>query len=371
MSKAAELAALIGGTSGSSLSNRNLIINGAMACFQRAASSSTSQEYVADRFRNEFSGASVTTSRETLSSGSPYDEGFRHFIRNSNTSVSSATSAYVYHVHLIEAQNIASSGWQYASASSYLTLQFWVRSSLAGTYYVLMETQDGSPNKTYSFTYTVSADTWTKVTHTFPGDSGITINNDSGAGYRINFVAYLGTDFSTSGHTNEAWQTFSISDLVGDFSQNWANTASATFDITGVQLEVGEQATPFEHEPYGVTLQKAKRYYSEITGTESGNAGDGGFVTVPNWNGGTFYVSLSFPVEMRSAPSFSYGAALSDFTVLENNSTTNPTNITLNGANKNGCELTLFTSSFGSAGNAAWVRISDNANGYIAFDAEL
>lgn len=279
------------------LSHRNLIINGGMRVYQRNASNSTSGKYVADRFKNEFSGAGVTTSREDLSSGEPYNKGFRHFIRNTNTSTSSATSAYVYHVYHIEAQDLVNSGWNYTSSSSYMTLQFWVRSSLAGTYYVVMETQDGSPNKTYSFSYTVSANTWTKVKHSFPGDSGITINNDNGSGLRINFVAYLGTDYSTSSHTNNAWQTLAIGDLVGDFAQNWANTSSATFDVTGVQLERGSVATPFEHRSYGEELQRCQRYFESCRGS---------FRCSPTGN----YIGAhgAFKVTKRASPSCVFGA---------------------------------------------------------------
>lgn len=292
---------LLDGSDTGPLSHRNIIINGGMRVYQRNASSSTSGKYVADRFKNEFSGAGVTTSRETLSSGSPYDEGFRYFIRNSNTSVSSATSAYVYHVYHIEAQDLVNSGWNYTSSSSYMTLQFWVRSSLAGTYYVVMETKDGSPNKTYSFSYTVSANTWTKVEHYFSGDSGITINDDNGSGLRINFVAYLGTDYSTSSHTNNAWQTFAIGDLVGDFAQNWANTSSATFDVTGVQLERGSVATPFEMRSYGEELQRCQRYYLNLGDSnlryQANVGGSSGTGSSHDW-----YFPMQTPVTMRTTP---------------------------------------------------------------------
>ena len=341
---------------------RNLIINGAMQVYQRGASSSTSQGYVADRFRNEFSGAGVTTSRETLSSGSPYDEGFRSFIRNSNTSVSSATSAYVYHVHLIEAQNIANSGWQYTSASSYLTLQFWVRSSLAGTYYVLMETQDGSPNKTYSFTYTVSADTWTKVTHTFPGDSGITINNDNGSGYRINFVAYLGTDFSTSGHTNEAWQTFSLSDLVGDFAQNWANTASATFDITGVQLELGENASDFEHRSYGEELSLCQRYFQQY---KSAMCGTGDSSTV-------LPVSFTGLVPMRASATISSTGALQVTSYAIHSITQSSASVTFadTARDPQNASAYIYLNNFTGLETRTPYHLYNTTN-YVTFDAEL
>jgi len=344
---------------------RNLIINGAMQVYQRGASSSTSQGYVADRFRNEFSGAGVTTSRETLSSGSPYDEGFRSFIRNSNTSVSSATSAYVYHVHLIEAQNIANSGWQYTSASSYLTLQFWVRSSLAGTYYVLMETQDGSPNKTYSFTYTVSADTWTKVTHTFPGDSGITINNDNGSGYRINFVAYLGTNFSTSGHTNEAWQTLSLSDLVGDFAQNWANTASATFDVTGVQLEVGSNASDFEHRSFGEELSLCQRYYFKFLEGSSKEIGVGWY-----YNNTHLSFMFRYPTTMRATPTATDTTGTNYYIVYRNNTSDAFNSVSFENGSTEQFSAYNNTEISGTAGQAGIVR-SNNASAKIEFDAEL
>ena len=245
-----------------SLSNRNLIINGAMNVAQRGTSSTASGYGTVDRFRVTYSQVSVTQTKETLSSGDPYDLGFRNFVRATNTSVSAATDAFCSFFQKIEGQNLNCSGWNYLSSSSYVTLSFWVRSSLAGTYVLYLRTSDGTL-KSNSFEFTLSANTWTKVTKTFSGDSLLTIDNDNGSGMNVYIIPYYGTDYTDSGHTDNVWQTYSGTDISSDFAQNWCNTASATFDLTGVQLEVGEVATPFEHESFGQTMAKCQRYYEK------------------------------------------------------------------------------------------------------------
>jgi hypothetical protein len=366
MSRARDFADLAGAADAGGLTGRNMVVNGSMAVSQRGTSfASVGTTYTLDRFQAQNSSLGAFT--VTQSSTAP--DGFAKSLKWDCTTADASPAAgdFAGLNYRIEGQDLQQLKKGTSGALS-TTVSFWVRSNKTGTY--ILEIVDADNSRNIHKAYTISsADTWEHKELTFAGDTTGTLTNDNGLSMYLRWYLGAGSTY-TSGTLATDWQANVNADrAVGQV--NLADSTSNEWYITGVQLEVGEQATPFEHEPYGVTLQKAKRYYSEITGTESGNAGDGGFVTVPNWNGGTFYVSLSFPVEMRSAPSFSYGAALSDFTVLENNSTTNPTNITLNGANKNGCELTLFTSSFGSAGNAAWVRISDNANGYIAFDAEL
>jgi hypothetical protein len=281
-----------------SLSNRNLIINGAMNVAQRGTSSTSSGYGTEDRFRISFSGVAVTRTQETLSSGDPYDLGFRKFVRLTNTSVSSATDTFLQYFQKIEGQNIAASGWNYLSSSSNITLSFWVRSSLAGTYSAFVRSNDGTI-KLNSFEFTLSANTWTKITKTFSGDASIQIDNDNGSGFSVFIVPYYGTDFTTSGHTNDVWQTYSGTDISSDFAQNWCNTTNATFDLTGIQLEVGSVATPFEYESYGQTLQKCLRYFYRMNG---GTIQDQ--VTGAQQSGNSF-ITTNFPVEMRAVPTLS------------------------------------------------------------------
>tara|TARA_B100000035_G_scaffold299301_1_gene293844 strand:- start:223 stop:1323 length:1101 start_codon:yes stop_codon:yes gene_type:complete len=299
MSKAAELAALVG--SGQAQIASNLIINGSNQIAQRATSSTSSGYQTVDRTRAEFSGASVTQSQQALTSGGPYDDGHRFFFRCANTSTSSATSAYLQINQEIEAQNVATSGWDATSSSSFITMSFWARSSLAGTYNIHLRTHDGTA-RSFSTTFTLVADTWKKVTATIPGNSGITVTNDNGIGLRCYIIVHYGTNYTSSGHTSDAWQTVDTADLTADFAQNWSNTASATFDMTGWKVEVGEVATPYPHEDFATTLYKCQRYYQVV--------GDyRGIYTGSRWTSTQIYATYPLACPLRASPSLSTGGA--------------------------------------------------------------
>ena len=244
------------------LSNRNLIINGAMQVAQRGTSSTSSGYATVDRFTISRNGVSVTQSQESLSSGDPYDEGFRYFLRYTNTATSSSAQSFVEISQYIESQNVAQSGWNYKSSSSYITTSFWVRSSLAGTYYVHYNNDDVD-KFVHNKSFTLSSNTWTKVTHSIPGDSSCVFNDDNGRGLRVVIVPHYGTDYTDSSSQTDAWFTRTTANYSPDFAQNWSNSASATFDITGLQLEVGTVATPFEHRSFGDELARCQRYYQK------------------------------------------------------------------------------------------------------------
>ena len=246
------------------LSNRNLIINGAMQVAQRGTTSTATGYATVDRFTVARNGVSVTQSQESLSSGDPYDEGFRYFLRYTNTATNSSAQAFVEISQYIESQNVAQSGWNYKSSSSYITTSFWVRSSLAGTYYVHYNNDDVT-RFVHNKAFTLSANTWTKVTHSIPGDSSCVFNDDNGRGLRVVIVPHYGTDYTDSSSQTDAWFTRTTSNYSPDFAQNWSNSASATFDITGLQLEVGTVATPFEHRSYGDELARCQRYYEKFS----------------------------------------------------------------------------------------------------------
>jgi hypothetical protein len=252
------------------LSNRNLIINGAMQVAQRGTSSTTSGYGSVDRYFVQYTGGTVTQSQTAITSGSPYDEGFRSILRITNTSASSAAGSIRNSFQYIEAQNLANSGWNYASSSSYVTLSFWVRSSVEQEFYGYLRAFDGT-EQGYSFSLgTLSANTWVKVTKVIPGNSNITVDNDNGTGLQVNIAPFWGTDFTDAGNTLNTWGAFASGNRTPNYTNTWASTAGATFDITGVQLEVGSKATPFEHESYGQTLIKCMRYYQKYTSSTSG-----------------------------------------------------------------------------------------------------
>ena len=283
------------------LSNRNLIINGAMQVAQRGTSHSSDGYGSLDRFTLYYSQTTVTMSQQSLTSGSPYDEGFRYFLRLSNSGTSTATNAFVQTDQQIEAQNIAQSGWNYTSSSSFITVSFWARSSVAGTYYAQYRANDTS-NYVYNDSFTLSANTWTKITQSIPGNSNLVFNNDNGAGLRLVIVPYYGTGYTDNSVTDETWYQQTSTTWFRDFAQNWQNTDGATFDVTGVQLEVGSVATPFEHRSYGDELLRCQRYCEML---EKGNSAEALIGVGLAYSTTRLLAAHTFKVTKRANPSFS------------------------------------------------------------------
>ena len=287
------------------LSNRNLVINGAMQVAQRGTSSTSSDRQTVDGFFFNFGGGLAgTQSQQTLSSGDPYDEGFRKFYRMAISTPSTAAGTYCQMIQKMEGQNIATSGWQYASSNSDITISFWVRSSVAQTFYGQLISVDGTLQN-YVYSFALSANTWTKITKTIPGNSNITIDNDNGEGLQMVIVPFFGTDLSDSGVTVDAWQAYSGSSRVPDMTSTWANTNGATFDVTGVQLEVGSVATPFEHRSFGDELARCQRYFEKSV--NYGTAATGTTNPAPTLVGSAYTTALIrtqifYKVSKRATP---------------------------------------------------------------------
>ena len=358
------------------LSNRNLIINGAMNIAQRGTSTTDEGYGTVDRYFIQRSGGTVTQAQTAITSGSPYDEGFRNVLRLTNTATSTGADSHRNCFQYIEAQNLAQSGWNYASSSSYVTLTFWVRSSVAQEFFGYLRTFDGT-EQGYSFsTGSLSANTWTKVTKTIPGNSNITIDNNNGAGLQVNISPFWGTTYTDSGNTTESWAAFNSGSRTPDYTNTWANTTDATFDITGVQLEVGEAATSFEHRSYGDELARCQRYYYECTSsTANKNMNQQGVLLAAS---ATAYEYLPIPpVPMRAAPSCTL---TDDVTAMRLDGGSSLIEVNLNGTdmlalpNGNGFSGHIFGSRKSgtgfSVGNTGRLCTGSTA-GKLAFSAEL
>ena len=295
MSKAAELAALIG--SQTALSNRNLIINGAMQVFQRATSATNpgGGYDAADRWRQSQNNSGLGNFTIEQSTDAP--DGFATSLKltkSGTTTQSSNVSAYIE--QLFEGQNLQQ--LQYGSSGAKkVTLSFYVKSSLTGTWGVCL--QDGEAGKHNAQTYTISsANTWEYKTVTFDGDTAAGIANDNSAEFNVEFVLGAGTDYQTA--TTGSWQS---GDKKTTSSQTqWPETDGATWLVTGIQLEVGEQATPFEHRSYGDELIRCQRYFSMPSDQDQVMFALEGPVTDQVW------WQFPFTTHMRSQPSFTvYG----------------------------------------------------------------
>lgn len=254
--------------SGQVSGRKNLIINGAMQVAQRATTYTGADNYnTVDRIKTIHSGLNedVTSSQHELSSSdTPYSLGFRHsyHIQNGNQSGGAGTADLLSMQYRIEAQDLAKSGWDYKSTSSYVTLSFWVKSSVAQSFGCFLRTHDGT-QLTFPFeTGALTADAWTKITRTIPGNASMGFSTDNGTGIEINISQFWGTDYTASGQTLDAWSTYSNSARLKDFpASTWYTTNDATFEITGLQLEVGSTATDFEHRSFEDELKKCKRYF--------------------------------------------------------------------------------------------------------------
>ena len=303
MSKAAELAALIG--SQSALSNRNLIINGAMQVAQRGTSSTSSGNHTCDRWTVNFQAFDQLAVTQSQSTTTP--SGFSNSLKVEVTTAETALAAdeLMYVSYRIEAQDLQQLGYGGSGAKA-VTLSFWVRSSLTGKYSVLFYQDDATRSNTPSFTIS-TADTWEYKTITIDGDTGGTINNDNGAGLSLYITLAAGANFAGTPHSG--WGAYTATDDFS-FSDNVNFTAqTGTFYITGVQLEVGEQATPFEHRSYGDELAACQRYYqkSYIDGVAVGTVTQVGcnMDPVPT-SGNTWRYTHNFTSHMRATPTYTF-----------------------------------------------------------------
>ena len=284
---------------------KNLIINGAYTVNQRGVTGHGSSGYrTVDRWTMSAGGLnnSMHQYQVDITAGDlPYTKGFRKMYRLTNDGQNADTNDYIQAVQHIEAQNIATSGWNYVSSSSNITLSFYVKASVAQTYHGYLQTHDGT-SKTNSFSFALTANTWTKVTKTFSGDSGITINNDNGAGFTVHFTPFMGTDYTASSVTDGAWQTYASSARTTDQTSTWMTTAYSTFELTGVQLEVGSVATDFEHRSFSEEERLCQRYYYKQATVFYGFFGYG-------TNSGTNMMgNLIQPCVMRTQPTVTVSA---------------------------------------------------------------
>jgi len=298
MTTAVELAQVA--SAGVSEAFKNRIINGAMVIDQRNAGASVAGNnvYTLDRYGNVASQNNKFTVQQNAGSVTP-PVGFSKYLGVTSSSAYSVPSNEVFcNYQNIEGFNTADLQWGTANAKT-VTLSFWVRSSLTGTFGGAVA--NNNFDRSYPYSYTIStANTWEFKSITITGDtSGTWVGATNGIGLRVYFAIGVGADFSG---TAGAWVGSGLVSATGATSV--VGTNGATFYITGVQLEVGSSATSFEYRPYGTELALCQRYYetySNGTGTSAIFEGLGGYFA----NSTTFRTAVPFKVTKRASPSVS------------------------------------------------------------------
>ena len=360
---------------------RNLVVNGAMNVAQRGTSSTSNGYATVDRMSEGEGGLDETCTQSQITLGSsdvgPYAKGFRkaYRIQNGNQTSGAGATDFIRIEYRIEAQDIANSGWDYTNSSSNISLQFWVRSSVAQNFYFIVNSVDGTARSYPMETGSLSAGTWTKITKTIPGDSSLQFDNDVNEGFTVFFYIYLGTNYADNSVSLNAWKNVGNPQTPIN-TTTWFTTNDATWDITGFQIEVGDSATDFEHLSYADELIKCMRYYQIVimSGHPAGGGQTGGLGGTMYSNGSSIYCPYRFPVEMRAEPSVisSSGTGSGDGTFRtrlgDNHSFNNFTGFN-DGNAQSGTFITNGNASGGSVGDYVWIETNSGAK--LALDAEL
>jgi len=284
---------------------KNRIINGAMVIDQRNAGASVtpsagSLTYTLDRWSAQYSVGSKFSVQQNAGSVTP-PVGFTNYLGVTSLATTSLGAGDYYNIaQSIEGFNVADLGWGTANAKT-VTLSFWVRSSLTGTFGGVLS--NSSQLRSYPFTYTISvANTWEYKTVTIAGDTTGTWLTTNGIGLTIWLGLGVGTTYSG---TAGAWSGSVLLSATGATSV--VGTSGATFYITGVQLEVGSSATGFEYRMYGQELANCQRYFYRKT---SDTVTDALVIPAPyNLTATNAWAAWWHPVTMRAIPTYSNGAS--------------------------------------------------------------
>ena len=341
---------------------KNRIINGNMVISQRWGTSAVSDAtntnpYTVDRWSFYGDPASKVTLQQNQGSVTP-PAGFINYMGLTSTSAYSPAAGDAFRFQqIIEGLNIADLAWGTASAKT-ITLSFWVRSSLTGTFGGALS--NSSLDRSYPFAYTInSANTWEYETITIPGDITGTWLTTNGNGIRVFLDVGCGT--STKGPAG-AWASAFYAGVTG--GTNVVATNGATFQFTGVQLEVGTQATTFTTAggSYGAELQLCQRYYQKLAGSSTPLG------IAFSYANNSVTVGVSLKTTMRATPAIDCTTGTDFYSYQRNGGVDTFNSFSLDQAGSNFVSMFNDAQISGTAGQAGLVY---TGSGSVAFTAEL
>ena len=360
---------------------RNMIINGGALVAQRAPNATEVQVNgygSVDRFALRYSGtdeAPVQLQSQPPSSDSgdnPYKAGLtRAFhVRNGNqTSVGAAD--YLIVLYRIEATDLRNSGWDYTNPNSFVILSYYIKVNTGQNFYVTLKTADGTPQKYAMETGTLSNQTWKRVTHTIPGNSNLQFDENTDEGLEIEWSLFRGTDYTGSMSLN-AWAANNNSVRTPDQTNTWYDTNNANFELTGVQLELGPVATPFEIKTFADELRRCQRYFFKLGGYYPADSEV--YTTLAfgiHANSTTAKTHIIHPVTMRSTD-ITYAA--SDITFdddVASYSSGNFSSIESSQSSGNMSTINCTTANYGASAGRVTRCIVSSVGGFISADCEL
>ena len=363
MSKAAELANLIGNiNAGGGGVNRNVIINGAMNVAQRGTSSTSaggSDGYLTlDRWKTAFNSAGRLTMTQDSSAPSGFANSLKLACTTADTSV--AAGEYFFLQQNIEGQNLQGFAKGTSDAKPF-AVSFWVKGNASATY--VAELYDNDNTRQISKTFNVTTD-WTRIELTYPADTTGALDDDNAKSLNLAIWLHAGTTYTSGTLNSSAWASNTNANRAAGISSFYDST-SRTFFITGVQLEVGQNPTEFEHEPFERTLTKCQRYYFVLAEGDDEPVLDGGMFNSTAFIGGT-----TFPVTMRTSPTLDEVEGTGFFNIIRNGGSDATDGIGINRDGNTHCAIEVSGNASGTAGHSAQVR-TGNASAKVRFKAEL
>ena len=352
---------------------RNIIINGDMSIAQRGTSFTSLagvSQYNLDRW--ETIGINVGSGRYQIDQSTDTPTGFTYSQKISCTTAEASQDVnnQLYLEQQIEGLNSSYLNYYVASPDT-VTLSFWVKSNLTGSYSVALKLSDNSSaidagaTRIYPTTYSISsANTWEKKTVTITLDSATTETKVVNNGFAVATQFWLGAGTSRDGETTNAWKNNANATATSD-NLNLLGSTSNELYLTGVQLEAGTSASDFEFLPHDVNLQRCLRYYELL-----GSGDNYPLFNAFNHTSTALYSVASTQVVMRTNPSVDQTTGTSYYRFIVNGSNDFFDSISVDTPRTNSIELFNSSEISGTAGQAGWVRLN-NASSYLALDSEL
>ena len=346
------------------LSNRNVIINGAMNVAKRSTSvtgiGGSSGYFTIDRFRL----ACNTSGRLTMSQDAsvPSGKGFANSLKLDCTTTDTSLGAdeLVTLNHRIEGQNLQGFCKGTSDAKSF-AVSFYCKGNASATYVLEMQDKDNDRQISKSFNVTTS---WEKVTLIFPADTTGTFNDDNAESMQFQIWLNAGSTYTSGTINSNAWASTTNANRVGSGTTNFFDSTDRTFFITGLQLEVGDVATEFEHEPFERTLLKCQRYYQRWQAdTQYDGVCTGAMYSDTFWLG-----DYRLSPEMRTEPTFSVNGT---FKINASGGDMNASNFGLNRATPQSIQIECDTTDANRIGQAGLLRAGADADAYCEFISEL
>ena len=345
---------------------KNLIINGGMQVAQRPTTGTLNNGgsgfHSADRFYSAEEGG--FTGAFTVSNDTDSPKGFSNSTKwDCTTADTSLAADDVFFVdYKPEAQDLQHLNYGTSDALQ-MTVSFWIKSKKTGTYVLWLYQYDGTRHVQMQYTIN-TADTWEYKTLLVPADTAGVINNDTGAGMVLRFVMGAGSTW-TSGTAPTAWTSIVTADRHVGQTVNLADSTDNYMNLTGVQLEVGDTATDFEHRLYGEELAACQRYFQVLGGTGNNYPLASGFTSTSGFFG---YGKLIRT--MRGSPSFSHSGSASHFSYTHAAVSANASSSPTFGTNPNTYYLSMSSSTTTTNNAGAYARIT-NSGTLAFFDSEL